>query len=98
MTTVNIKDAKNRLSELGRKAEAGETVTVTRNGKPVFDIVPHKRKRGGTDWEAGERYMREHGIETFFGEPAPDWDDPLPADFLLTPLPSEYGRPKPQKK
>jgi hypothetical protein len=42
--------------------------------------------------------MREHGIETFFGEPAPDWDDPLPADFLLTPLPSEYGRPQPQKK
>ena len=96
MTTVNIKDAKNRLSELGRKAEAGETVTVTRNGKPAFDLVPH-RKKGGTDWEAGYRYMRENGIE-FSGELASDWDDPLPEDFLITPLPGDFGKPKTPKK
>lgn len=98
MTTVNIKDAKNRLSELGRKAEAGETITVTRNGTPVFDIVPHKKKKGGTDWEAGYRHMREQGIDKFFGELPPDWDDPLPEDFLITPLPADYGKPKPPKK
>jgi prevent-host-death family protein len=96
MTIVNIKDAKNRLSELGRKAEAGETITVTRNGKPAFDLVPHKKK-GGTDWEAGYRYMRENGID-FSGELPPDWDDPLPEDFLITPLPEHYGKPKPPKK
>jgi prevent-host-death family protein len=96
MTTVNIKDAKNRLSELGRKAEAGETITVTRNGKPAFDLVPHKQK-GGTDWEAGYGYMREHGID-FSGDLAPDWDDPVPEDFLITPLPADYGKPKPPKK
>ena len=96
MATVNIKDAKNRLSELGRKAEAGETITVTRNGRPAFDIVPHKKK-GGTDWEAGYRYMRENGI-VFSGELPPDWDDPLPEDFLITPLPADYGKPKLPKK
>jgi len=96
MTIVNIKDAKNRLSELGRKAEAGETITVTRNGKPAFDLVPHKKK-GGTDWEAGYRYMRENGID-FSGELPPDWDDSLPEDFLITPLPEDYGKPKPPKK
>ena len=41
MTTVSIKDAKNRLTELARLVETGETVTVTRNGKPVLDLVPH---------------------------------------------------------
>ena len=81
MTTVNIKDAKNRLSELGRKAEAGETITVTRNGKPAFDIVPHKKK-GGIDWEAGERYLRERGVDRFVSWVSPDFDDPLPDDVL----------------
>jgi prevent-host-death family protein len=97
MTTVNIKDAKNRLSELGRKAEAGETITVTRNGKPAFDIVPHK-KRGGTDWEAGERYLREHGVDRLVSWVSPDFDDPLPEDFLITPLPADFDKPKPRKK
>ena len=98
MTTVNIKDAKNRLSELGRKAESGETITITRNGKPAFDLVPHKKK-GGIDWEAGERFLREHGVTEFFSYVAPDFDDPLPEDFLITPLPEHNAKPKfPPKK
>ncbi|HEX4301430.1 MAG TPA: type II toxin-antitoxin system prevent-host-death family antitoxin [Rhizomicrobium sp.] len=95
MTKVSIKDAKNRFSELGRAAEAGETITVTRNGKPAFDIVPHKKK-GGTNWEAGEAYKRKHGITKFFSYVAPDFDDPLPEDFLITPLP-ERKFPRRQK-
>jgi prevent-host-death family protein len=91
MTVVNIKDAKNRLSELGRKAEAGETITVTRNGKPAFDLVPHKKK-GGTDWEAGYRFMREQGID-FSGLVLPNLDDPLPEDFLIMPLPDDFDEP-----
>ena len=86
MTTVSIKEAKNRLTELGRLAESGETVVVTRNGKPAFEIGPHKR-RGGIDWEAGREYKRKHGIESFFGPIPEDFDDPLPEDFLLRPLP-----------
>ena len=97
MTTVNIKDAKNRLNELGRKAEAGETITVTRNGKPAFDLVPHK-KRGGTNWEAGERYLREHGVDRLVSWVASDFDDPLPEDFLITPLPGDLDEPKPRRK
>jgi prevent-host-death family protein len=92
MTMVSIKDAKNRFSELGRAAEAGETITVTRNGKPAFDIVPHK-KRGGTDWEAGEKYLRELGITRIASWVSPDFDDPLPEDFLITPLPEDFDKP-----
>jgi prevent-host-death family protein len=97
MATVNTKEAKNRFNELVRKAEKGEITTITRNGEPVADIVPHKKKKGGTDWEAGYRFMRENGI-VFSGELPPDWDDPLPEDFLITPLPANYGKPKPPRK
>ena len=36
MKTVSIRDAKNRLTELAREVEEGETVVVTRNGRPVL--------------------------------------------------------------
>lgn len=84
--TVSMKDAKNRLTELARRVEAGETVTITRNGKPVLDMVPH-RKKGGINWEALEVYKREHGIDRIVTWIADDFDDPLPEDFLLRPLP-----------
>src|SRR5947209_3898195 len=38
MTIVSIKEAKNRLTALARLVEKGETVVVTRNGKPVFEL------------------------------------------------------------
>jgi prevent-host-death family protein len=46
MTTVSIRDAKNRLTELARQVENGETIVVTRNGRPAFDLVPHKPRKG----------------------------------------------------
>jgi prevent-host-death family protein len=91
MDTVSIKQAKNEFTQLARKAEAGETITVTRNGQPVCDIVPHKKK-GGIDWKAGERFLRERGIDKLFSYVAPDFDDPLPEDFLLKPLPKKIRK------
>ncbi len=38
-TLVNTHEAKSRLSELIRLAEAGETVILARGGKPVARIV-----------------------------------------------------------
>lgn len=86
MATVSIKEAKNRLTALARLVEQGETVTVTRNGRPILDLVPH-RKRPGLDFEALEAYKRERGIDRIFGRVAEDFDEPLPEDFLLKPLP-----------
>lgn len=97
MADVSAEEGKNRFDELLRKAENGETTTITRDGQPIAGIVPvPKKKKGGTDWEAGARYKREHGIDTFFGEPSPDFDDPLPEDFLITPLPEDFDKPKPK--
>ena len=88
MKTVSIREAKNRLTELAREVEEGEIIVVTRNGAPVCDIVPHK-PRGGIDLEAGRRFLESHGITNPFPYISPDFDDPLPEDFLLQPLPDK---------
>ena len=58
---------------------------VTRNGKPIFDLVPH-RKKGGLDLDALREFKRELGIDTVFTYVGDDFDEPLPEDFLLRPL------------
>ncbi len=40
MTTVSVRELKNKLSEHLRRLEGGETITVTRRGKPVAVISP----------------------------------------------------------
>jgi prevent-host-death family protein len=86
MTTVSIKEAKNRLTALARLVEKGETVVVTRNGKPVFDLVPH-RSKSGLNLDALREFKRKHRISRMFTYLAEDFDEPLPEDFLLRPLP-----------
>lgn len=46
MESVNIYDAKTRLSQLVDRAASGEDVVVSRNGKPlvrITQLVPPKR-------------------------------------------------------
>jgi prevent-host-death family protein len=88
MKTINIRDAKNRLTELAREVERGETIVVTRNGRPIFDLVPHQ-KRGGLDLEAGRAFLKERGIAKPVLAIASDFDAPLDEAFLLAPLPPD---------
>ena len=93
MKTVSLQEAIRDLDTLAHAVEQGEVVTVTRDGKPVLDLVPHagtaeaEEKKGGLDFEAGQAYLRSIGVEIAFGYIAEDFDDPLPEDFLLRPLP-----------
>ncbi len=82
---ISIKEANNKLSELVRRAEAGETVVITRDGKPVADVVAHKERKGGINWDALDAYKKKHGITKFVEYIPEDFDDPLPEDFLITP-------------
>ena len=86
MKRVSLTEAASMLDELAREVEQGEVIVVTDQGRPVFDLVPHK-KRGGLDLEAGRAWLRERGITDPFPYVADDFDDPLPEDFLLRPLP-----------
>ncbi|HTQ83123.1 MAG TPA: type II toxin-antitoxin system prevent-host-death family antitoxin [Pseudolabrys sp.] len=86
MKTVSMRDAKNRLTELAREVEDGETIVVTRNGRPVLDLVPHQARKG-LRLEAIDAFKREHRIKTIVPFIADDFDAPLPEDVLLRPLP-----------
>ncbi len=86
MKTISIRDAKNRLTELAREVEGGETIVVTRNGRPVFDLVPH-RPRGQLDLQAGRDYLAKKGITDPVRFIADDFDDPLDESILLGSLP-----------
>ena len=46
-TTVGAYEAKTRLSELLKKAEAGEEITITKYGAPVAKLVPEKGSQLG---------------------------------------------------
>ncbi|MFN4207767.1 MAG: type II toxin-antitoxin system Phd/YefM family antitoxin [Agrobacterium albertimagni] len=90
MKTVSLQEATRNLEALADAVERGEVVTVTRDGKPVLDLVPHvggEAKKRRIDWEAGQAYLRSKGIENAVPYIAEDFDDPLPEDFLLRPLP-----------
>ena len=76
----SIKEAKDQLPALVRAVESGEQVTITRNGKAVVDVVPHKRK-GGIDFEGFRRWKKENGIGEMVGAIPEDFDDPLPEEF-----------------
>jgi prevent-host-death family protein len=43
MKQVNIHETKTNLSSILKEIEQGETYLICRNGKPVAEIIPHKR-------------------------------------------------------
>ena len=85
MPTVSIKEAKDRLTALARLVEQGETVVVTRNGKPAFDLVPHRA--AALRLEDGVEFLKARGVKEIFPYVADEFDEPLAEDFLLKPLP-----------
>ena len=45
MRTVNVHEAKTQFSGLlAEIEERGERIVICRNGEPVADLVPHRRK------------------------------------------------------
>jgi prevent-host-death family protein len=86
MKHVSIKQAKDTLPALVREVEGGARVVITRNGKPVAEVVPLQERRG-LNWEAIEAWKKELGVDKIVTYIAPDFDDPLPEDFLSTPGP-----------
>ena len=86
MPTFSISQAKAGFSDVCRRVESGETVIVTRRGKPVLEMRPCERK-GGLDLQAGRRYLDSIGVKDPYPIIPDDVYDPLPEDFLLRPLP-----------
>lgn len=98
MKTVSIKSGKDHFPELVRKAEEGETITITRNGTPVAQLIAAEKKSYAIDWDAGEAFLKRHGVKRIARWISPDFDDPLPEDFLITPLPADFDKPKNKRR
>jgi prevent-host-death family protein len=58
MTTVTAYEAKTHLPRLLRAAERGETVIITRHGKPVAQLGPVEDRRGRDVAQVIERMKR----------------------------------------
>lgn len=52
MTTVNLADAKARLSELIDRVEAGDTIEITRRGKTLARLTGAEKPRKPIDFKA----------------------------------------------
>lgn len=95
---IGQRELRNDNAEIMRRVEAGESFTVTRNGRPVADLIPHQadravRRRMVGEWQAefrrmtpvdSARWHRERAeSDAVFGS-----DDPLEDPWLR-------GRPDP---
>lgn len=62
---IGVRDLRNRTARVIDAVKAGEHVTLTVNGEPTADIVPHGRR---TRWLSGPR-LREQ-LEDRAADPA----------------------------
>ena len=51
-TMIGSFEAKTRLSELLKRVESGERITITNHGRPVAHLVPVKVAEITPDWSA----------------------------------------------
>ena len=71
---VSTAEAKNRLTQLIRKAEQGERIVITRHGRPVAQLGPPP--------PAEPRKARFDGMKGRI-RLLPGWDDPMTEEELL---------------
>jgi prevent-host-death family protein len=76
MQTVNMHEAKDKLSQLVARASAGEVIIVTKGGEPVAQLGPldHAPKQRKLGWLQGQidapddiKTPFNHEIEDMFG-------------------------------
>ncbi len=71
MDTVNLYEAKTKLSELVERAAAGEEIVIAKAGRPLARLVPLAKRTA----------PREFGFLAGQVWVGPDFDDPLPDDI-----------------
>ncbi len=64
MKQVGVYEAKTQLPRLLGEVERGETVTITRHGRPVARLIPMRgeRRRVGEAIEALEAFRASHSL------------------------------------
>ncbi len=79
MSDVAQKELRNNVSEVLRRAEAGEILTVTVAGRPVAELGPTHRRRwvGGATLAGIWRVSAPRGLDADFERLAADVVDPF---------------------
>jgi prevent-host-death family protein len=84
MITLALNPANTELAFLIDQIEHGETVTVTKNGLPVAQILPFQVQ--AVCVETPNRFIGKWPIGLLKNQQAltPDFDEPLPDDLIET--------------
>jgi prevent-host-death family protein len=88
MTTVNMHEAKTRLSQLVSKVEAGEEVVISRDGTPVAKIVPIESSKPPVKFGDMKGQI---WISPDFDDPDPEFEDLVNNGPIDPPQSSENG-------
>ncbi len=72
MRTIPQRELRNDVARVLREVEAGETIEVTVDGRPVARIIPIEGRRTWVPWEQVEKILRESPLDPRF---ARDIDD-----------------------
>jgi prevent-host-death family protein len=68
--SISQRELRNDNAEIMRRVEAGESFVVTRNGKPVADLVPHgvppKKRKTFRDMQEELRKLPPMDVEQWY--------------------------------
>jgi prevent-host-death family protein len=83
---ISLTDAKAQLTELVRRAEAGDEIILTRHGQPTVRLTPIKPRMD----RAARRAFLDEIMKSAAGKATPGPDAARSQDFLY----DEFGVPK----
>ncbi len=67
---ISQRELRNDSGEIMRRVEAGESFVITRNGKPVADLVPHaagpKRRKTLREFQEDARKLPPIDVEQWY--------------------------------
>ncbi len=72
MDTINLYEAKTKLSQLVERAAAGEEIIIAKAGRPLARLVPLAKRTT----------PRPLGLLAGKVRVGDDFDDPMPEDFM----------------
>jgi prevent-host-death family protein len=77
MAEVALRDLRNKTSEVLRRVEAGEELTVTVNGRGVAQLVPLPRRPRFLPWQQVLAHQADPGLAEELRELLPDTTDDI---------------------
>lgn len=73
---MSIREAKAKFSAAIAAAERGETVTITKFGKPVAEIAPPRKKKSKLNFAAADAFLKRRGLDNIEVQLPDYFDDP----------------------